>query len=311
METPTLNPGAYGSTPAAVGGQFFDEQPRQVDTRVSGESTSSIPFGVGVVHQAGDADTLVRLPTATNFEGAGSIIEGITGFSSKVDTLQSPFYLSDAGTLVSGVGPIAPGRSCDVLRKGRVWVLVENAVAKGGAVYMRVTANGGLTQLGSFRADSDSGNAVLIEGAVYDTTQATGGSPAAVRFDFDAQNAVSQQTETTYEFEMKLADIATGAMAKWTPGFAGKIKSIQATVDEAATTASKLATLTPAIGGTSVTGGALALTSANCTPVGAEIDGSAITGANSFKATDQLSLVASSVTTFQEGVVTVTVTVVG
>lgn len=93
--------------------------------------------------------------------------------------------------------------------------------------------------------------------------------------------------------------------ARFTPGYAGKIRKITASVTDPATTGSKLATFTPYISGTTVTGGALALTSANCTPVGATVDGSAITAANSFTATDEITIVASSVTAFVEGQVVV------
>jgi len=89
--------------------------------------------------------------------------------------------------------------------------------------------------------------------------------------------------------------------ARLTPGFAGKIRKISFSVTDPVTTGSKLATFTPAIAGVSVTGGALALTSANCTPVGAKVDGSAITALNSFTAAQEITIVASAVTAFIEG----------
>lgn len=92
-----------------------------------------------------------------------------------------------------------------------------------------------------------------------------------------------------------------GVLARFTPGFAGRIKSIQFQVTTAVTTAAKAATLTPAIAGTSVTGGACALTSANCTPIGANVAGSAITALNTFTAAQEITVVASSVTAFLEG----------
>lgn len=93
--------------------------------------------------------------------------------------------------------------------------------------------------------------------------------------------------------------------ARFTPGYAGKIRKITASVTDPVSTGSKLATFTPYIGGTTVTGGALALTSANCATVGAKVDGSAITAANSFTSTDEITIVASSVTAFVEGQVVV------
>jgi hypothetical protein len=89
--------------------------------------------------------------------------------------------------------------------------------------------------------------------------------------------------------------------ARFTPGFAGKVTGISFSVTDPATTGAKAATFTPAIGGSATTGGALALTSANCTPVGAGVNGSAITAANTFTATDEITVAASLVTAFVEG----------
>lgn len=103
-------------------------------------------------------------------------------------------------------------------------------------------------------------------------------------------------------FEVTNATLANAdVVARFTPGFAGKIRKITAFVRTAASTANKAATLTPYIGGVTVTGGALALTTANCSTKGAKIDGSAITAANSFTSTDEITVVVSGVTTFVEG----------
>ena len=77
----------------------------------------------------------------------------------------------------------------------------------------------------------------------------------------------------------------------------------------AATTGSKASTLHPEIGSTPVTGGSLALTSANMTPLGHGVDASAITAANTFTASDAISIVAASTTTFIEGEVTLVLVV--
>lgn len=119
---------------------------------------------------------------------------------------------------------------------------------------------------------------------------------------------------STVPFVFDLADIAAGdIVSKFTPGFGGRIKSFQAVVLKAATTAAKAATITPQInpaGGAdvAVTGGALALTSANMTPGGAVVAAAAITGANTFGAGDSISLKASSVTAFVEGRVLLSLT---
>lgn len=97
----------------------------------------------------------------------------------------------------------------------------------------------------------------------------------------------------------------TSVAARFTPGYAGKIRKITASVTDPVTTGAKAATFTAAVAGTPTTGGALALTSANCTPVGAKVDGSAITAANAFTAAEEITIVASSVTAFVEGQVVI------
>jgi hypothetical protein len=88
-------------------------------------------------------------------------------------------------------------------------------------------------------------------------------------------------------------------------GFKGRILAVDFVVMSAVTTGSKAATLTTKLVSgsttTALTGGVLALTSANCTPAGTVVSGTAITALNSFAAGDGLTISASSVTAFVEG----------
>jgi hypothetical protein len=86
-----------------------------------------------------------------------------------------------------------------------------------------------------------------------------------------------------------------------TPGFAGRIKSISVAVRKAVSTASKSANITAQAGGLNVTGGVVALTSANATPIGANVAGSAITAGNTFTAAQTIGFIVTGVTTFIEG----------
>lgn len=92
---------------------------------------------------------------------------------------------------------------------------------------------------------------------------------------------------------------AADVLTTWTPGFAGIVKTLDANVIVAATTASKAATINAEIGTDDVTGG-LALTSANMTPIGAIVS-QALSGGVYFGPSDTISLEASSVTDFVEG----------
>ncbi len=79
-----------------------------------------------------------------------------------------------------------------------------------------------------------------------------------------------------------------------------KVTGVGFRVGTPATTAAKLATLTTQINGVALTGGVIALTSANCTPSGALVAGSAITAKN-LGANTTLEIAVSAVTAFVEG----------
>lgn len=133
------------------------------------------------------------------------------------------------------------------------------------------------------------GTGVVLEGAIVV-------KPATVT------HVPTDVAKQLISFVVNNADLAAGdIVTALTPGFAGKILSINAWATKAATTGSKAATITPKVNSTNVTGGALALTSATLTPQGAKVAGSAITAANVFTATDTIGLVVSAVTAFVEG----------
>lgn len=104
-------------------------------------------------------------------------------------------------------------------------------------------------------------------------------------------------------FRLDLPSItaAGNVVASFQPGFAGTIDDAFFVVDKPATTAAKAATLAVNINASAVTGGAVALTSANVTPQGSVIEGTAITAANTLNRDDSITIVASSVTAFVEG----------
>jgi hypothetical protein len=116
--------------------------------------------------------------------------------------------------------------------------------------------------------------------------------------------------ETIWLPMITLAEVADGDLiTDLTLGYKFKILSVAFVVDTAVTTAAKATTLTVEIGAVATTGGALALTSANCTPKGAVVAGTAITALNTGSAAATISLVAASTTTFVEGKGSVVLTV--
>lgn len=67
------------------------------------------------------------------------------------------------------------GLTINVAKKGQFWVTPEIAVTAGDPVFARVTANGGLTQLGALRNDADGSNAIVMTGARFLSTAQAGG----------------------------------------------------------------------------------------------------------------------------------------
>lgn len=99
-----------------------------------------------------------------------------------------------------------------------------------------------------------------------------------------------------------LAGVANGdVLTNLVLGHKFKILATTFAVTTAVTTGSKATTLNLEIGTTNLTGGEVALTSANCTPLGALVAGAAVTAANTGSAADTLSIEASSTTAFAEG----------
>jgi hypothetical protein len=115
----------------------------------------------------------------------------------------------------------------------------------------------------------------------------------------DQQNGNGAET---FAFPLNLASItAADIVSAFRPGVDGFIEWAAVLVNIPATTAAKLATLTPKIGATALTGGVIALTSANMTPMGALVAGTQVTALNRIKKSDSLTITASAVTAFAEG----------
>lgn len=108
---------------------------------------------------------------------------------------------------------------------------------------------------------------------------------------------------STIALPINLASISGSGdvLTAFTPGYKFKILATTFAVTVPATTADKLATLNLEIGTTNVTGGEVALTSANCTPLGALVAGAAVTAENTGAANATISVESSAVTAFVEG----------
>lgn len=104
----------------------------------------------------GDVDFPVRLPRqATDITGGRALGVSVVDMAREAGTFEGQ-------TMVP------------VMRKGRIYVKVEQAVAKGDPVYVRFSASGS-QRLGAFRMDADSATAALLPRAAFLTPASANG----------------------------------------------------------------------------------------------------------------------------------------
>lgn len=124
-------------------------------------NAADIDFGLLVVRDIMN-ENKARVPiVATDITTSGNVF-GIT-----VNThVENNYQLSGS-----------PGYALDspmsIMRKGRIYVEVEDAVVQGGVVYVRFSASG-TEKLGAFRSDADTADAAILPNAIFETSAAAG-----------------------------------------------------------------------------------------------------------------------------------------
>ncbi len=220
-------------------------------------------------------DTLAVFDISGTYGTFTFVFEGLVG-----GTVYKPIAAVQVSTGTTATSTIAPADNT---------ALVFN-VPSAGMSSVRIRATG----LASGAVDVNAFSTALV------------GAPALGM----AGSSSSTATSSILSFPIVLATVADGdILTNFTPGFAGKIVKVDFAVTTKVTTGSKLSTLNLEIGSTNLTGGTVALTSANCTPLGNVVAGAAVTGANSFTATDTISIEAASTTAFSEGAGNLLVTI--
>lgn len=141
----------------AFAGMKADSGEDDVRTFVNAEATAEMPFGVAVAQ--GTTEPRAILPAA----GTAKLV-GVVLHSHDYD----PFY--DLGT----VG-VKPKLQVSVMNRGRVWVVVEEAVAVNDRAFVRFAAGAGGTQLGAFRRSADTATALEARGWRYISAAGAGG----------------------------------------------------------------------------------------------------------------------------------------
>lgn len=129
---------------------------------------AGVNFGLCVVQDvnvtpAGNTDNLAHLP---------NLVAQITDTNRALGVAVHTQALEQALLNADNVGyPL--GSTMSVLRKGRVWVRVEDAVVVGGQPYVRCIAGAG-ERLGAFRSDADGSDAGALPGSRYKTSAGAG-----------------------------------------------------------------------------------------------------------------------------------------
>jgi hypothetical protein len=116
-----------------------------------------IPFGRFVCRDEAHGDDYCRLPRlSTDIDGSclGVAVS---------HTAQEP-----------GTTGYANHSSVSILNKGRIWMVAEDAVTLGDAVYVRYTANGATKLPGMVRSDDDSSKAAALARAKFASTAGAG-----------------------------------------------------------------------------------------------------------------------------------------
>lgn len=144
---------SYGLAPAQ-GIEGMIATASRIDDKLTRVAHVATPAGRLCVRQS---EFKSRLPTAAGDITTTGLVLGVSVYDSM---RMSAGYA--AGDLVT------------ILHKGVIWVLVEDAVTEGGAVYVRHTANGGATTIGGFRGTTDTG-ASLLAGATFRSSASAAG----------------------------------------------------------------------------------------------------------------------------------------
>ncbi len=113
------------------------------------EAATAMAFGLGVIYGTDPEKQFDR------FAGAG-VLAGIVAHK---QNRSQPALATTLGIVQNEVASL--------VRNGRIWVVVEEAITVGDLVFVRHTAGGGGTQLGAWRNDADTASAQAVPEASW------------------------------------------------------------------------------------------------------------------------------------------------
>lgn len=172
---------------SGLAGQQGDAGPARVESFINDEG-SAIPCGIGV---------------SLKSEGK---VEEIDAISDTLAGIVLNRYARNQSSDLVGADAIENGAVCNVLTHGAARVAVEEAVAPGDPVYVRVTSDGGSnTQLGKFRNDSDSARCKLVKGARF-LSSGSASSPPLMFFDASLEAMPGDEVSLVVDHAQVTAD---------------------------------------------------------------------------------------------------------
>lgn len=143
-----------------------------IESAVSdGVSTITITASPGFSVTATAVTTLGSTqPTWTPVYSNTAVFYGVAGF------IQNKMNLYGYNTGSAGPSPYFPGDPIPCMDRGRIWVVPEQTVTSDSPVYWRIIPTLANPQVGSFRGDSDGGNAILLSPNIVRWFQGQGGT---------------------------------------------------------------------------------------------------------------------------------------
>lgn len=167
---------SYSEQAGGIAGLIADNTDGMViESAYQAEASDEIAFGRMVQYTTGLVDP-AKPPKALNLSGAPTLLGGVVVFGHEYERRTQ---LGDTG--------VKPKNLLSIMRRGRIWVPVEEGVDVTDDVYVRHTASGGNTP-GSFRNDADTANAVRLYGAHF-LKKTTGAGLTILEFDLSAHYA--------------------------------------------------------------------------------------------------------------------------
>lgn len=154
----------------AFAGMLADSGDHDVIAMRNDEASASIAFGRAVKFGSTTDGTSAKLPDSEN-----AVIAGIV--------MHSHAYSNSPNGDLDSTG-LKVGATMNVLRKGRMWVTVEDAVIPGDRLWVRGVAGGDPEFLGGLLPADDSTDTVDCTGQGQFLTAAAAGALAVLEVDF-------------------------------------------------------------------------------------------------------------------------------